>query len=149
MKLFQLSSVVLCLSVLGCGGGIDKVPLVKVSGTLYLDDQPHGGVALILQPVVGGTSSPSASAEVGSDGKFTLMTYVEGDGAQPGDYAVQITGSSTGGGSTDPAAMMSALQVPSVEDAKVTIPKDGSENLEIKLKSKSNKGGPANTLLGN
>lgn len=133
----------------GCGGGgANEFDTVNVSGTVYLDDQPHGPATLTLFPSE--PMHPSVSGDVAADGTFTLTTYDIGDGAPPGDYAVELSGAAaTGDASTDPAAMMAAMSGGgSAESVSITIPEGGSDNLEIRFQSSAESGASSSSLLG-
>jgi hypothetical protein len=139
-------SVVVLLA--GCGAGSDELDTVSVTGTVYVDDEPHGPASIILYPNEGGR--PTVTGVVAEDGSYTLTTYDEGDGAPPGDYTAQLSGAGSGD-PADPDAMMSMMGTgPRVEPVTVTIPEGGSENVEIRLKSVETSGSTSSgsTLLG-
>lgn len=67
-------ALLLVLGVLaGCGGGGDRPPLGRVSGTVTLDGQPAGGLIILFSPEDG----RPAAATTASDGTYTLE-YVYG-----------------------------------------------------------------------
>ncbi len=140
------------LCVTGCSSevGEERVETVPVSGKLYVDDMPFGGVDLQLVPTGGDPNSDkrrTASARVAEDGSFTLTTYEQGDGASPGSYTVSLVAPSM----TDPEAMGQPQKpIPPVAPATVTIPDGGTDSLEIRLKStgKPPAGGSGSNLLG-
>jgi hypothetical protein len=141
------------LLVAGCGDGIEKVSVVAVKGKLYVDDKPHGPATMVLYPIPAGEDDqrPAVSGEVTADGSFTLTTYDAGDGAPPGEYTVQLQGTSASSGSVDPAEMMAAAAGgTAVEQTTIEIPAAGSENLEVRLKSAGQPGGTTGggSLLG-
>ena len=142
-----LQKVVLCCGVVilaaGCGGGdegsADKVAVVPVKGTLYLDDKPHGPASLSLTPTGGktgtGVARPQVGGAVNADGTFSLSTYGENDGAAPGDYEVALAAVSDPGSMEASLAAMNGEGAPATEPLTITIPEGGSESLEIKLVS--------------
>ncbi len=70
--------------VAGCGD--DRPERVPVSGQVLIDGQPltHGVVRVVPE------DSRMAVGEIGSDGRFTLTTFEEGDGAVAGTHAVEV-----------------------------------------------------------
>jgi hypothetical protein len=70
--------------MIGCGGGRPK--RVPVSGRVLIDGQPltYGFIRLVPQ------NARPASAEIGPDGRFTLKTFEDGDGAVLGTHIVTI-----------------------------------------------------------
>lgn len=140
----SMSIVALSFVVCGCSGGAgsDRLKVVPVKGTLFLDGKAHGPAQLILEPVRAETDDPkkidkrqSVGAKVAADGTFALSTYDTGDGAAPGKYTVRL-GSGADAGSTDPAAMMAQMAGgTATQPLTIEIPKGGTDSLEIQLKS--------------
>lgn len=147
MKIHLLTGAVVVGLLSGCGGGIKQFDTVKVSGTVYLDGEPHGPATLMLYPVEG--MSPTVTGAVAADGTYTLTTYNDGDGAPPGDYSASLTSGSAGDGDmTDPAVAMAAMSGPLGEPISITIPAGGSDNLEMRFEP-ARASSPGSTLLGN
>ena len=78
--------IVATVLAVGCGGGGSDA--LQVTGTVKGPDgapikSENGKV--IFQAA---GSGQSATGGVGADGSFTMMTKVEGDGVQPGQYKV-------------------------------------------------------------
>ena len=78
-------------AALGCGGAPEKIPTHPVSGQVKYAGKPAAGVKVFLYP----TSAPVVPeipthpyGVTGSDGRFTLSTYGDGDGAPEGGYQV-------------------------------------------------------------
>lgn len=71
------------VAVAGCRRGPDIVP---VSGRVEVDGKPltTGGIMVVPD---GGRA---ASGAIGSDGRFTLSTFREGDGAIKGRHKVEV-----------------------------------------------------------
>ncbi|WP_157369480.1 hypothetical protein [Zavarzinella formosa] len=86
----------LFLSVLilaGCGNTEEKVKTYPVTGQINYDSKPAAGVQVFLVP----TSAPmvpeipmNPHALTGPDGRFTVQTYGEKDGAAEGGYQVVL-----------------------------------------------------------
>jgi hypothetical protein len=73
------------LLTVGCSG--DRLATAPVTGTVYLDDKPLADALLTFMPERGQTANGVTAA----DGKFTLTTYREGDGAIPGRHLVMVS----------------------------------------------------------
>lgn len=92
MKSLTLPTLMLALSmmtmVVGCG---DDRGLVKVSGTVTLDDGPmpgEGYLRFVPLTVAEGFSRRPGIAKFETDGKFQVQSFQPGDGLFPGEYAV-------------------------------------------------------------
>ena len=75
---------VLCLWLAGCGDG--RPDRVAVSGKVLIDGQPltRGTIRLIA------ADARPASANIGPDGRFTLYTFGDKDGAVLGTHGVEV-----------------------------------------------------------
>ena len=91
MALGNLLGVVLLVSLLGLGcaaqQGGDRPTTCPVTGTVTHNGQPVDGANVVFQ-LVGGSGSAIGKTDAG--GKYTLTTFVSGDGAEPGEYQVKI-----------------------------------------------------------
>jgi hypothetical protein len=77
------------LLTLGCGPtGPDRPRTFPVSGVVTYSGKPVEGANLNFQLTDG---SGYAMAITDASGRYTLMTFVAGDGALPGEYHVGIT----------------------------------------------------------
>lgn len=79
------------LLVAGCGGGADPVGVHPVTGKVVYSGKPAAGVHVFFYPVTAPTipqipMNPRGLTD--ADGRFTLSTYGEGDGAPEGGYQV-------------------------------------------------------------
>jgi len=72
-------------AVIGCGPS--RPERVKVSGQVRIDGKPLGGGVIRLYPA----NARPASARIGADGRFTLKTFEDGDGAVLGTHPVTVT----------------------------------------------------------
>lgn len=73
----------------GCGpSGPPRPKTYPVSGTVTYKGEPVADANLNFQLLTG---SCSAFAKADAAGRYELMTFVQGDGAVPGDYLVSIT----------------------------------------------------------
>lgn len=123
-------SIVLCsvtLSLAGCGGS-DRPDLVPVSGQVLIDGEPVADASLQFVPEGG----RPASAQTDADGRFTLMTFEEGDGCAPGTHKVVVIAM------TFPSATEEVLHVPEkymdLETTDLTATVDGAtDDLKLEL----------------
>lgn len=78
------------LVFVGCGDGRKSV--YPTSGSVVTaTGKPAVGVSVVFNPIgKGDESAHTPAAIVGADGTFKLTTYLENDGAPPGDYAVTV-----------------------------------------------------------
>ena len=79
--------------VFGCGGSDGRKPTFKVSGSINSGGKPLAGAMLTLHPLDSKAEEctlgfPRATSQ--ADGKFTMSTYGEADGAPAGQYAVTV-----------------------------------------------------------
>jgi hypothetical protein len=59
-----------------------------VTGTVTHGGKPVAEAAVVFQPVAGG---PSPAGQTDASGKYSLTTFVGGDGAPAGEYKVGIS----------------------------------------------------------
>ena len=88
-----LFTVVGVAAFAGCDSQPEKVPTHPVHGQILYDGKAAVGVRVFLLP----TSAPAPPnvpmnphGVTGSDGRFTLSTYGEGDGAAEGAYQILL-----------------------------------------------------------
>ena len=80
------------VALAGCGKP-EKVPVHPVSGRIFYDGKPAAGVHVFLYPTAApGVPEIPANPHgmTGPDGRFTIGTYAEGDGAAEGSYQVVL-----------------------------------------------------------
>jgi hypothetical protein len=152
MPRHSFQKVLLVLPLLLLASGCSK-GLVKVSGTVTLDDKPLEGAEVTFLPAEGGKP---ASGFTGSDGTFKLTTFSTGDGAQPGEYRVTITKKEESSQSQtpnvgDPRSMVDAMkdfqaksdqQKATRKVPKPSLPAEYSDPGKTKLKCKVPPEGP-------
>ena len=88
-----LAPAILVLCVPSCGS--DRPTCYPVRGEIFVgqgkDRTPANGAVVIFHPTAPASAeAPRPTAHVGEDGKFALTTYVKGDGAPAGEYAITI-----------------------------------------------------------
>src|SRR5262245_25758246 len=82
------ASVALFLA-LGCGGGVERPKMGKVSGKVVVKGQPLTKRLVTFVPGVG-AATDAATATTNSDGTYRLTTFDDGDGAIVGDHNVTV-----------------------------------------------------------
>ena len=84
---------ILALAALNAGCGKDgQQPVYPVTGEVLFDGKPTPHAQVVLHPM-NGTGIGEAirpRGRVDTQGRFTLSTYSDGDGAPAGDYAVTV-----------------------------------------------------------
>ena len=87
LSLLPVAVLVVC----GCESEPGPVPVYPVSGQVLYAGKPAAGVHVYFN-AAGGTPTPvNPHAVTGPDGKFTLSTYADEDGAPEGSYQVLMT----------------------------------------------------------
>jgi hypothetical protein len=77
--------------VSGCSDQGDRKAVIPVGGVAVFKGEPMAGARITFHPL----NDPDprgvrATGTAGADGRFALTTYVTGDGAPAGEYAVTI-----------------------------------------------------------
>ena len=82
-----ITGLALAFGAAGCG----QSRTVPVRGQVLWDDGTPAGdlVGYTVESTVPG-STVSARGDIGADGRFTMSTFVEGDGTEPGTHQVSI-----------------------------------------------------------
>lgn len=87
----QLLLLVLMVTT-GCTKSDERIPVHAVKGSVFYENRPASGAVIQLHPVVPlPAGTPQPRARVQADGSFVLTTFVTGDGAPAGEYAVTVT----------------------------------------------------------
>jgi hypothetical protein len=88
IRILVTTCVLICASMMGCGGGAARPELVPVSGTVLFKGEPVEGATVTFS----NKDAPrSAQGVTDASGKFRLTSYDTNDGAVPGEHAVTIT----------------------------------------------------------
>jgi len=94
MKLRMVKYAVLGAAALvtctGCYFKPSRPPTYRVTGTVTMKGKPLADARVVFVPVDGATGRESAAGIADANGKYSLTTYVAGDGAQPGEYGVKV-----------------------------------------------------------
>ncbi len=121
--------------VSGCGGDDPEAALVmKAGGTVNYKGQPLEQGTIQFIPDKG---RPAAGTI--ANGKFTLTTYKEGDGAIPGKHGISIVSTKVAaakkkGGEPETTSLIPAkLASAGTSGLIIEIPKAGDPNIEINL----------------
>jgi hypothetical protein len=116
----------------GGGGGSEQLPTARVSGTLAYEGKPVAKGTIHFHPPKG----PTANGVV-EDGKFTLSTYGEGDGAIVGKnrVAVQVYEEvpTKDGDTTAKSLIPKKYNEADSSGIELEIPPKGLSNLQIEL----------------
>jgi len=81
-----VAMAILGLDLTGCGGVSDRPELGQVTGTITLDGQPLGGIAVVFFP----SGGRPAKATTKADGKYDLIYIREERGTKLGVNRVEI-----------------------------------------------------------
>lgn len=88
----RLVVVLMLALVTGCGKPDGRTPVYPTKGSVFYEGKPAAGAVVVLHPLsLPPAGTPLPRARVSVDGSFVLTTYVTGDGAPAGEYAVSIT----------------------------------------------------------
>lgn len=77
----------------GCGAKDDipgRLPTYAVTGEVFVDGQPAADAFVYLNPRGDRPPQLRPYAQVDSQGKFAISTYLAGDGAPAGEYVITI-----------------------------------------------------------
>lgn len=78
-------------AIAGCGKSRpERVPVVKVAGTISFRNQTLDGAFVVLHPQSAAASAPRPTAHVKPDGTFEPTTFDARDGAPAGKYIVTV-----------------------------------------------------------
>ncbi len=143
--LFALVSGFLILVSFGCGaegpGGPERLPTVPAAGVVTYQGKPLANASVSFQHTSGVVT---AGGKTDSDGRFTLSTYGENDGAPAGSYRVTVAVNAVQeiepgvlapeppGGFKSPIPDKYAN--PDTSGLEVEIPAEGTTDLKIELR---------------
>ncbi len=87
-----LAALAFGLAAVVCGCGDDRARVHPVSGRVLVEGEPAGGAVVIFYPQTEDLERKKfrPNAETDEEGNFQVTTYVQGDGAPPGDYLVSV-----------------------------------------------------------
>jgi hypothetical protein len=91
LRYLMLGLIVSGPLLLGCGPQSTNKPTYPVVGRVLVDGQPADYLAVNVEPADGklDPEHPTvSSAFTDADGRFSLSTYVQGDGVPEGDYVL-------------------------------------------------------------
>jgi hypothetical protein len=128
------------LVVSGCGE--QGFPMTKVSGKISFNGGPPpetGTIAFSLVPGTGVEGLPyrPGSSPFGTDGKFVVRSFAEGDGLLPGTYKVRISCLSESP-STAPLELLSYVPLNWKPEELVIAGDEGSVSVEYDVPPKTN-----------
>jgi hypothetical protein len=118
----------------GCGGDPNILPTARVSGTLAYEGKPVANGAIHFHPQKGQTANG-----IVKDGKFTLTTYSDGDGAIVGKHRIAVDVveevPTKDGDTTTKSLVPKKFTSPDSSGIELEIPASGRSNLQIDLLS--------------
>ncbi|MCR9291153.1 MAG: DUF4198 domain-containing protein [bacterium] len=91
MNFIRRSALVVLLC--GCGGGLEKFPVAKVTGRVVCEGKPVPHAMVFFEPIAKGGSAivgKAGFADADENGEFVLSTYGTGDGAVVGKHNVKV-----------------------------------------------------------
>jgi hypothetical protein len=123
-------------AVSGCGGGDPyAVKTVSAAGTATYQGKPVSKGTILFQPVDEKGRPASGTIE---DGKFTLTTYREGDGAVPGKHKVAVVVTeekkTKDGDTTVKYIIPERYASAETSGVEVEVPPGGSSDLRVDIK---------------
>jgi len=124
-----LATLFVIALVIGCDGGASagRVAVHKVTGKVTLSGAPLAGATVAF---VSSEKKPAAIGRTNDQGEYTLTTYVAGDGAAAGKFAVVITKSADAAATpVDPAKAHGVGYVSGAHDAAAAAAANKSSNL--------------------
>jgi hypothetical protein len=132
-----------CLLVVIAGCGKSKLQTVPVQGKVTWQGKPLANADIAFHPQKLAVDGPHRLAIGKSDaeGQYTLSTIMNGDGVQPGEYAVVIVVREGGrivdaGENLKPSPIPSSYTAVSTTPLKASIPADASGPLEFNFEIK-------------
>lgn len=100
---------VVCCLALGAGcGRAGSAPTVPAAGRLVCGGRPLAGIDLVLTPEAGRRGFATTDA----NGRFTVTTFVRGDGAVPGRHVVTLWPNAAAAGPVEDSFAASATAAP-------------------------------------
>lgn len=87
----KLHLLVLVLTLLCSACSSGRKPVQQVRGQILVDGKPAAQAQVLFHPAEGGNDAPHPTGQTDDEGYFNLTSYVNGDGAPPGDYLVTVT----------------------------------------------------------
>lgn len=141
LRVKRLAVLGLTLALAACGGEGDDLPVVTARGKATHLGLPLGGATLVFAPADG---KYVGNAITNDQGEFEIQTNNQ-RGALPGDYKVVVTkflwtepklepgehSETAGESKLITPAKYSRLET---TDLQITVPPEGSSNLEVSLK---------------
>jgi hypothetical protein len=123
------------LLLAGCGGATGP-RAVPAGGTVIYLGKPLEQGTIVFFPVDDARMQTTPNGEI-KDGKFSLSTYVSGDGAPAGEYKVGIRSTTEvpgkGGEVTTKALVPEVYNYGTTSGIGVSIPPKGDKNMEIRF----------------
>jgi hypothetical protein len=142
--------VMLSCVLIGCNKSVGLTGLVSASGELRLNGEPVDNATILFYPV---GQTRAASAVTDKNGNFNVMTLNPNDGIYPGDYIITVTKIEQHGEIIEDSRdekkppidtreiiyfLPSKYSELDTTDLKITIPKNGNNNIALNLTGEIN-----------
>lgn len=130
LRIWMLCGLLVGLSGCMSGRAFDPVP---ASGKVSVEGQPLTAGKLLFAPIDTSGEMTRAIGNIEPDGTFQLTTFDPGDGACPGQYRVTIVKPPIEDDEDASATQTTVLPFVPPVDLRITIPEEGTSELEILL----------------
>jgi hypothetical protein len=128
LRALGLLAAVMGLAMCGCSGSKKAAP---VSGRVFVGESPAAHAVVVFHPVNAKPDAPRPTAVTDDQGRFTLTTLKEGDGAPPGEYTVTVAAYQSIESPNGDSIVVNLLPVryakPETSDLKATVSKGKAE----------------------
>jgi len=122
-----------CMVAAGCGGKSGEIPAVPAAGTVTIKGKPVANGTIQLVPDNGRPATGPIK-----DGKFTVSTYTEGDGAVAGKHKVALfvveEFKGKDGDTYQKSLIPDKYSQPDNSGIEVEVPAGGNTNIQIDIK---------------
>jgi len=124
-------------AISGCKGGNPyEVKTVPAAGTVTYQGKPLTKGSILFRPE--DENGRPASGTISEDGRFTLTTFNEGDGAVPGKHLVGVVVTEEtmkkGGDTGIKYIVPEKYSIPSTSGVEAVVPPEGSRDLKVEIK---------------
>ena len=135
-----IPTVVAAFVIAGCGEGDDRPARIPATGQVLYQGKPVEGAHVAFR---GSGDQTPAVGTTDAEGKFTLSTFDQEDGAIPGEYAVTVSKIVTVGGTGGDTSMeaMAAKSDKNAPQSRNELPQQYADPAQTPLKASVTEGG--------